>query len=95
MSDTFSLYEAKARLSALIRRVREGRSITITVHGKPVAELRPFPRSATPPTLEQRLAVLDEAGLVRPALREPADPTVLQVGAKKPGALQRFLEERE
>lgn len=40
MSDTYSLYEAKAKLSAIVRRVREGCRAIVTVHGKPVAEIR-------------------------------------------------------
>ena len=41
MRDTYSLYEAKAKLSAIIRQVREGRHVLVTVHGEPVAEIRP------------------------------------------------------
>jgi prevent-host-death family protein len=44
MRETYSLYEAKAKLSAIIRRVREGDSVVVTVHGEPVAEIRPIPR---------------------------------------------------
>src|SRR4030065_741063 len=46
MRDTYSLYEAKAKLSAIIRRVREGRHVLVTVHGEPVAEIRPVARAA-------------------------------------------------
>lgn len=35
--------EAKNRLSELIRRVREGETVVITSHGKPVALLNPPP----------------------------------------------------
>ena len=37
MPDEYSLYEAKAKLSALVKQVREGRTVIITVHGQPVA----------------------------------------------------------
>ena len=40
MRDTYSLYEAKAKLSAIIRQVREGRPVVVTLHGEPVAEIR-------------------------------------------------------
>ncbi len=46
MRDTYSLYEAKARLSAIIRQVREGRHVLVTVRGEPVAEIRPVAREA-------------------------------------------------
>lgn len=35
-------YEAKTHLSALLERVQKGESFTITKHGRPVAELRPY-----------------------------------------------------
>jgi len=41
MPDEYALYEAKARSSSLLRQVREGRWIIITVHSVPAAELRP------------------------------------------------------
>jgi len=36
-------YEAKTHLSALLDRVEDGETITITRHGKPVARLVPLP----------------------------------------------------
>ena len=35
-------FDAKARLSELLREVREGQRYTITVRGEPVADLIPF-----------------------------------------------------
>ncbi|MCE9611712.1 MAG: type II toxin-antitoxin system prevent-host-death family antitoxin [Chthoniobacter sp.] len=40
MNNSVSLYEAKTQLSTLLREVEGGAVITITRHGKPVAELR-------------------------------------------------------
>lgn len=40
MKTSVSLYEAKTQLSTLLRDVEGGAVITITRHGKPVAELR-------------------------------------------------------
>ena len=42
MNLTLSTYEAKARFSEVIRLVREGRTVHISYHGKPVAEIRPI-----------------------------------------------------
>lgn len=95
MNDRYSLYEAKARLSALVRLVREGRSVTITVHGEPVAELRPYQKSERPQTLAERMTELTAHGELVPSAGQPADPAAFRLGEKKPGALQRFLEERE
>jgi len=90
MRDTFSLYEAKAKLSAIVRQVREGRSFTITLHGEPVAELRPLAKSA--PDVAARADALAERGiLVRPAQKR-AQPGLV---VRRPGALKRFLDERE
>lgn len=43
-ADRFSTCEAKARFSEVLRRVREGRTVTVTYHGEPVAEIRPLDR---------------------------------------------------
>ncbi|MBI1722797.1 MAG: type II toxin-antitoxin system prevent-host-death family antitoxin [Gemmatimonadetes bacterium] len=89
MGDTYSLYEAKARLSEIVRRVREGQTITISYHGKPVAEVRPIaPESAS---IEEHFRKLEERGVLVPA-RRPFAP--IKPVAKRPGALKRFLRDR-
>lgn len=89
MRRSYSLYEAKARLSAIIRQVREGQRVVVTVHGEPVAEIRPLTQDAA--TIAERLDHLAEQGvLVRPADAPPG----LKAVARRPGALARFLEER-
>lgn len=95
MRDEYSLYDAKAKLSALIRQVREGRTIVITVHGQPAAELRPIEHAPRQQTLEQRLAELEARGEVSPALRRPGAQLGIRTIARRPGALKRFLRERE
>lgn len=90
MRDTYSLYEAKARLSALVRRAREGGRVIITVHGKPVAELRAVELPG--PSLADRLPRLEERGVV--VRRDPA-ACRLESMARRPGALRRFLEDRD
>ena len=90
MRDRYSVYETKARLSAILRQVREGRSILVTLHGEPVAEIRPVEPAAQ--GLDHRIARLVERGiLVRSAALAP-HPTRL---TKRPGALRRFLVDRE
>jgi len=42
--ESIGLFEAKARLSALLERVARGEEITITKHGHPVARLVPMKR---------------------------------------------------
>lgn len=90
MKDTYSLYETKAKLSAIIRRVREGHHIVVTLHGKAVAEIRPVDSSQG--GLDERLDRLAERGiLVRPRQRERLDARRV---ARRPGALARFLADR-
>lgn len=86
----YSIYEAKARFSEVIRRVREGRVVTVSYRGEPVAEIRSIERRGEP-TLDERLDVLERDGcLVRPANpRQPLHPV-----ERRPGALARFLAER-
>lgn len=90
MRDSYSLYEAKARLSAIIRQVREGRPVVVTLHGEPVAEIRAL--SPASGGLAARMQRLVERGIV--ARNAPGPATVRPI-AKRPGALKRFLEDRD
>lgn len=94
MSEEYSIYDAKAKLSALVRQVREGRSFVITVHGEPVAELRPIETAPGVQTCEARIAELRASGAIGYARRKPSDPGTFPLGKRKPGALKRFLEDR-
>jgi prevent-host-death family protein len=89
MGDTFSLYEAKARLSEIVRLVREqGRTITISYHGEPVAEVRPIRRAGG---IGARLRDLEASGELAPARAKDFPLTPV---ARRPGALERFLADR-
>lgn len=92
MNLTFSTYEAKARFSEVIRLVREGRTVHISYHGKPVAEIRPI-EGQKKRSIEEHFADLERRGIVSP----PAKPGPFRPGpvVRRPGALQRFLDERE
>jgi prevent-host-death family protein len=99
MPEEYSIYDAKAKLSALVRQVREaGSTFVITVHGQPVAELRPIVPAEMPPkkqTLEERIAELTALGAIIPSKRPPGQKPHFRVGEPNPGALQRFLDERD
>lgn len=87
---TYSVYEAKARFSEVIRLVRQGRTVTVTYRGKPVARIQPLEGEAT--EFEERLRRFEDLGVLRP----PLDATVgLETIARRAGALGRFLAERE
>ncbi len=90
MALNYSIYEAKARFSEVIRRVREGSTVTVSYRGEPVAEIRAIGRRPTP-TLDERLEDLERRGvLVSPALPK----RTLRPIQRRPGALARFLAER-
>ncbi|MEN8376943.1 MAG: type II toxin-antitoxin system prevent-host-death family antitoxin [Gemmatimonadota bacterium] len=95
MSDIYSTYDAKARFSEILRRVREGRTVTISYRGEPVAEIRPI---AAERGLSGRLERLERAGVLRRASSRLAARTRRPSPAlvkRRPGALERFLGERE
>ena len=88
MQNTYSTYEAKARFSELLRQVRQGKTVTISYRGKPVAEIRSIQQK--PATVEERLEELEQRGiLVRPSRRRS-----LKTVEPRAGALNRFLAER-
>ena len=95
MVNEYPLYDAKAKLSALVRQVREGRSFVITVHGEPVAELRPYEPRPKAQTLAERIEELKAKGLITPARITPDDPRAFPIGEYREGALQRFLDDRD
>ncbi len=90
MRDTYSLYEAKTKLSAIIRRVREGHRVVVTLHGKPVAEIRPVESASG--CLKQRVEQMAERGiLVRPSGKAIPPHRIV----RRAGALARFLADRD
>ena len=96
MPEEYSIYDAKAQLSALVKQVREGSTFIITVRGEAVAELRPIPKlESARQTLAERIAELKATGEIVASRRHAGVPVVIPVGADVPGALQRFLDDRE
>jgi prevent-host-death family protein len=91
MRKTLSLYEAKARCSEIVRQVREGAAVTISYHGRPVAEIRPVADTETV-TTAGRLKDLVDRGALSPATGRRL---TLRPAAKRQGALKRFLDDRE
>lgn len=89
MRNTFSLYEAKAKLSAIVRMVRDGSTVIVTLHGEPVVEMRPIQDHGT--GLESRLDELASRGVLVRQAPINAPTTVV----RKSGALKRFLDARE
>ena len=90
MTQIYSTNEAKARFSEVIRHVREGRTVTISYRGTPVAEIRRIKRQR-PQTIQERLDDLQRRGIL---VRSRTPGQTLQPVARRPGALARFLAER-
>ena len=90
MRNTYSLYEAKAKLSAIVRMVREGKTVVVTLHGKPVVEMRPIAGGRS--GLEARMDELADTGV----LVRPESPRIQpRAVVRKSGALKRFLNDRD
>ena len=89
MSLVYSTYEAKARFSEVIRQVREGKVVTVSYRGEPVAEIRAIQRE--PQTLEAHLDELERRGILVPSGQPRASLTPL---GRRLGALKRFLDDR-
>ncbi len=91
-NDTFSTYDAKARFSEVLRRVREGRTVTVTYQGEPVAEIRPLVRSAG---TAARVEWLRARGVLSGPRHAP-ERKARRLGpvAARLGALDRFIEDR-
>jgi prevent-host-death family protein len=91
VKERYSVYEAKARLSEILRAVKRRRRITITERGVPVAEVVPYEPPAVR-TLADRVQELEAQGAILPASAAPA--SVRRI-ARRRGALRRFLESRD
>ena len=88
--ETYSTYEAKARFSEILRRVRSGRRVIVTHHGRQVAEIRPIEPGSE--TVAERLAQFERAGIVK---RAAAPATRPSLATRRRGALARFLTSRD
>lgn len=90
MGHVYSVYEAKARFSEVIRKVRAGQRIVITYRGEEIAHVLPVQSKAA--NIEKSLQRLEDQGVLSRA-KTPAGR--MKPIAKRPGALARFLESRE
>lgn len=88
--DEYSIYEAKTRFSEIIRKVRQGRTVRVTYRGTPVAEIRPL--GGSDEDIARRVERLSERGVLQGPVHVGPPRTVV---VRRPGALDRFLEERE
>ena len=90
MSTVYTAYEAKAKFSELLRKVRNGEHVVISYHGENIAELRPIEPPKT--DFEASLRELESLGVIGPPGTRQGDLNAL---ARRRGALARFLSSRE
>jgi prevent-host-death family protein len=90
-----SISQAKAKLSAILDRVRSGETVTITDRGRPVARLVPAVGTDAGDD-EARLQRLERAGLIRrPPQRLDVEAFLARPKAKsRASVLEALLEER-
>ena len=84
----FSVFEAKNKLSQLIRLVSSSGPIIITNRGEPVAQIIPFQKEET---IEGRFNRFEQSGRIQNKLAREGK---LWKANKKPGAVARFLADR-
>jgi prevent-host-death family protein len=87
---TYSTYEAKAKFSEILRKVRAGQRVVIAYHGEEVAEIRPIEKKKT---LAASLRQLEEQGILGPLVEPNRNlaPVVRKEGAlASVGALPGF-----
>jgi len=88
MQRVYSIYEAKARFSEIIRAVKRSRRVVVTERGTPVAEVLPY-RDEAEVSMSERLERLTRAGAIVPADSRFRARAVRML----PGASDRFLKE--
>ena len=88
MAHPYPVHEAKAKLSEILRQVKQGRSVTISERGREIARVVPVER---PRDLATRLEHLQRDGVILPP--RGATDTIRPI-ARRRGAVRRFLESR-
>jgi prevent-host-death family protein len=84
----FSIYQAKARFSEIIRMVKSKRQVIISERGVPVAEIIPYSTNQSE-ELADRIARLIKSGSIVPS----KEPFRFQMLTNHPGAVDRFLQQ--
>lgn len=92
---TYSVYEAKSKLSQAVREARGGYRVVVTVHGKEAVELVPVPQGKRRETLDERIERLTREGALIPAEAPIDHKGSFPILARRPGVLRRFFKSRD
>lgn len=90
MAKSYSIYEAKARFSEVMRLVQKHARVIITHRGNPIAQILPLDNEST--NLAGRIEAFERDGKLAPA---PAKRPTWSSLFKKEGALARFIQDRD
>ncbi len=90
---TVGIKELKNRLTAYLRRTKQGEEVVVTERGKPIAVIQPIQAPSQPVSLEARLAKLAARGLVKLPSRKPLKK-VRRVTVAGKSVSQLILEDR-
>ncbi len=93
MAITYTTRDIEADFSSIIERVREGETVAIAHKGEVVAEIRPIERRKY--TIEERLGEMRRKGILAPSVPPGKPKRPLRLGKPSPGALERFLADRD
>jgi len=89
MKDRYSVYDAKAKLSEILRQLKRSHSVVITERGVDVARVIPAEPASG---LDKRIKALYQSGVI--TMNPSADPRKIGPVARRPGALKRFMASR-
>ena len=92
MKHTFSIFEAKARLSEIIRIVQGHHEVIITDRSHPVVRVVPFEERGKGYGLKERVDDLTRLGQLSPLKNSATLPQQFRLPK---GTLELFLKERE
>ena len=98
MKIIYTTEEILSKLPEILKAVTAGESITVTDQGVPVAEIRPLPEGRREPypnstdKLDQHMEEMRRRGVLGPSNGPRKE---FRATEHKPGALERFLAERE
>lgn len=90
VQENLGVREVKARLSSLLKKVREGQEIIITDRGKPIGKIVPFPDKSL--SLEDRIERLENRGLLEPLSKQCPKRLPSPLPAPE-GLAQKYLQE--
>ncbi|MBI2336938.1 MAG: type II toxin-antitoxin system prevent-host-death family antitoxin [Deltaproteobacteria bacterium] len=85
----------KNQLSAYLQKVRQGEHFVVTDHGKPIAQLLPFNKKASPLSLEEKLAHLAALGVLKLAKPRQAKKKHSKIKLGGDIASRYVIEDRE